>query len=126
MHQSYSKNLLSGGSVGAGVVVVGAGSASGGLYLQASLSTKKNSSTATQLSNLLPLKALTLTWKKYNIINIFIDRMVFYLLRKGNCIPIFLYSNLAPYHSVLYDPISAHFFPCGYNPNLRMRYKSIQ
>ena len=29
-------------------------------------------------------------------------------------------------HSVVYDPISAHFFPCGYVTNLSMGYESIQ
>ena len=29
-------------------------------------------------------------------------------------------------HSVEYDPTSAHFFPCGYIPNLSVGYESIQ
>ena len=29
-------------------------------------------------------------------------------------------------HSVIYDPISAQFFPGGYDQNLTMEYESIQ
>ena len=29
-------------------------------------------------------------------------------------------------HSVVYDSISAHFFPCGYDQNLTMEYESIE
>ena len=29
-------------------------------------------------------------------------------------------------HFVVYDPISAHFFPCGYDQNLTMYYESVQ
>ena len=30
------------------------------------------------------------------------------------------------HHSVVYDPISAHYFPCGYDQNITMEYESIQ
>ena len=38
---------------------------------------------------------------------------------------VILLQNFTQTHSVLYDPISAHFFPCGYNQNLTMQYESI-
>ena len=48
----------------------------------------------------------------------------FWLLCKSAILEIF--SLFVRVHSVAYDPISAHFFPCGYDQNLSMEYESIQ
>ena len=34
--------------------------------------------------------------------------------------PSWNFLTISTLHSVVYDPISAHFFPCGYNQNLTM------
>ena len=46
---------------------------------------------------------------------------------KGHTISSSVYFyRLQRLHSVIYDQISAHFFPCGYDQNLNMEYESIQ